>query len=66
MNTTRKPPRTYKGVVLTKRLRKCPMCQKKHRWPTEDKLCYVCEGEWVELAHVVFEPRRPRPNYKST
>ena len=38
----------YRGEKLTKRLRKCPRCGKKHRWPTEDKLCYKCEGEWAE------------------
>lgn len=35
-------------VVLTKRKRKCPRCNKMHNWPTEDKLCEKCEQEWCE------------------
>ena len=30
--------------------RTCPRCHKKHTWPTEDKLCKKCEGEWVASA----------------
>jgi hypothetical protein len=30
-------------------LRKCPRCKKMHRWPTDDKLCYKCEGAWVKM-----------------
>jgi len=37
--------------VATKRPRKCPMCGVMHHWPTEDKLCYYCEGEWVKRAN---------------
>jgi len=35
--------------------RKCPMCGVMHHWPTEDKLCYNCEGVWTgrndEISH---------------
>lgn len=34
--------------VASARPRKCPRCSVTHYWPTEDKLCYVCEGEWVD------------------
>jgi len=38
---------------------KCPRCGKRHTWPTEDKLCRKCEGEWAgeckEMSDEAFE-----------
>jgi hypothetical protein len=43
-------------VQPSKRPRKCPMCGVIHFWPTDDKLCYHCEGEWVDFCREAFTP----------
>jgi uncharacterized OB-fold protein len=42
-------------VRPSKTKRKCPMCGVMHYWPTDDKLCYHCEYEWVELTTAAFD-----------
>lgn len=48
--------KNYPGLVASKYIRKCPMCSVRHYWPTDDKLCYVCEKEWVEYLDYVDPP----------